>query len=369
MFSTLGRQLGDIALAQLVVSGILALIVFAALARPLGGRAALLSAILILLDPLIILWSMTILTETLFAVALGTSAVLLANWAHSRRRSMLILAGLFMAVAILVKPFAMLVAAAWAGALLLMPPETTVAKTERFWAGIRRGFLFALPSILLVAPWFVRNGLLWDCPTLSSVDRVTMRDYMAAKVLAEAERVDLSVVQSRLQADDPGVCPRETAKYWKIILDHPRVYARLHAAGTIPVLLGTNFDRWLQYFGAEYQLPDLWRPYMDGGWTGLWSVIIDQVQAFPQGLGLLVGLTGFQLFMYILALVGIVATLRGTSTPGKWVVVVLTLAILVLVLSPGQGGHERFRVPVQPLLAILAGYGMAVKGPVPDKGR
>ena len=369
VFSTLGRQLGDIALAQLMVSGILALNVFAALVRRLGVRAALLSATLILIDPLTILWSMTILTETLFAAALGTGAVLLANWAHSRRRSMLILAGLFVALAILVKPFAMLVAAVWGGAMLFMPPETTVTKTERFWAGMRRGFLFALPSILLIAPWFVRNGLLWDCPTLSSVDRVTMRDYMAAKVLAEAEHIDLSVVQSRLQADDPGVCPGETAKYWKIILDNPGIYARLHAAGTIPVLLGTNFDRWLQFFGAEYQLPDLWRPYMDGGWTGLWSVITEQVKAFPQGLGLLVGLTTYQLFLYILALIGIVATLRGTSTPGKWVVVALTLAILVLVLSPGQGGHERFRVPVQPLLAILAGYAMAAKGPVPDMRR
>jgi len=153
---------------------------------------------------------------------------------------MLILAGLFAAVAILVKPFAMLVAAAWAAAILFLPVEANGSRVPRFWSRARRGFLFALPSILLISPWFIRNGLLWDCPTLSSVDRVTMRDYMAAKVLAEAEHVDLSVAQSRLQADDPGLCPGETAKYLKIIMDNPGIYARLHAAGTIPVLIGTK---------------------------------------------------------------------------------------------------------------------------------
>jgi len=366
VFSTLGRQIGNIALAQLMVSGMLALVVFGALARSLGARAAFLSASLILIDPLTILWSMTILTETLFAAALGTGAVLLVNWAHSRRSMMLILAGLFLALAILVKPFALLVAAVWGAAILVMPLETNGPKAPRVWGAIRRGFLFALPSIILIAPWFVRNDMLWDCPTLSSVDRVTMRDYMAAKVLAEAEHVDLSVAQSRLQEDDPGLCPNETAKYWKIILDHPGIYARLHAAGTIPVLIATNFDRWLQYFGADYQLPDLWRPYMDGGWRGLWSVITEQVKAFPQGLGLLVALSALQLVFYGLAVNGIITAFRGPSMPAKWVALVMTLAIFILVLTPGQGGHERFRVPVQPLLAILAGYGMAARAPAQE---
>jgi hypothetical protein len=359
VFSGLGRQMGDVALAQLMLGGMLALVASGAFARRLGARAAFLSAILILIDPLTIIWSMTVLTETLLAAALGTSAVLLANWAHSRRNMVLILAGLFLALAILVKPLAMLVAAVWGAAILVMPLETTAPKAMTIRRAIRRGFLFALPSILLVVPWFVRNGMLWDCPALSSVDRVTMRDYMAAKVLAEAEQVDLSVTQSRLQDDDPGLCPSKTAKYWKIILDHPDIYARLHVAGTIPVLIGTNFDRWLQYFGVGYHLPDLWRPYMDGGWRELWSVITEQIKVFPEGLALLLGLSAFQLVFYGLALKGTITALRGTSIPGKWVAVAMTLAILILVLTPGQGGHERFRVAVQPLLAILAAYGFA----------
>lgn len=369
VFSTLGRQLGNIALAQLFLSGILALAAFGALARWLGARAAFLVGILILIDPLTILWSMTILTETVFAVMLGISAALLAHWAHSRGRSWLILSGLFMALAILVKPFAMLVAAVWAAAVLLMPPAESRPANGVWRARVSAGMLFVLPSVLLIAPWFVRNGLLWDCPSLSSVDRVTMRDYVAAKILAEVEHVELATTQSRLQQDDPGVCPNGTARYWRIVIENPGIYARLHAAGTLPVLIGTNFDRWLQYFGENYQLPDLWRPYMDGGWTGLWSVVAEQAAASPAGLGTLVGLMAFQLLYYLLAAMGVVAALRGSSIPAKWVVVAMVGAITILILAPGQGGHERFRVPVEPLLAILAGYGFEPRTAVEKRPR
>lgn len=358
VFATLGHEAGDVALAQLLATGAVAMIVYAVLSKWLGPTAAFASAMLLALDPLTILWSMTILTETLFAVTLGIGAVLLASWAHSQNRRTLILAGLFSGLACLVKPFAMLIVAVWAAGLLVFPRQADGPRTRRLADGVRRGLLFVLPSMMLILPWFVRNALLWDCPTLSSVDRVTMRDYMAAKVLAEAEHVDLGVAQASLQEADPGVCPSDTAKYWRIILANPGIYARLHIAGTVPVLIATNFDRWLQYFGTEYTFPDLWRPYMDGGLRGLASVIGGQIRVFPQAIGLMLALTAFQLLLYALALVGAVRAFRLPSGAAKWNAIVLLAAILILVLTPGQGGHERFRVPVQPLLTILIGYGV-----------
>ena len=47
----------------------------------------------------------------------------------------------------------------------------------------------------------------------------------------------------------------------------------------------------------------------------------------------------------------------------SWQGPLMVAAVLVLVLAPGQGGHERFRVPAQPLLMILAAYGMAAQLP------
>lgn len=376
VFATLGHDAGDVAIAQLLATGVVALLVFAVLTRWLGAAAAFLAAVLLALDPLTILWSMTILTETLFAVTLGIGAVLLAYWAHSQNRLVLAAAGLFVGLACLVKPFAMLIAAIWAVGLVLFPQQGDGAITRSLSWGIRRGLLFLLPPIVLVGPWFVRNALLWNCAALSSVDRVTMRDYMAAKVLSEAEHLDLGEAQKRLQEADPGVCPSHTAKYWQILLAHPGIYARLHIAGTVPVLIATNFDRWLQYFGTEYTLPDLWRPYMDGGLNGLISVIGQQLHEFPRGIGVMLALTLYQLVLYASAAAGTVAAFRAAPAATKWSAVVLLAAIFVLVLTPGQGGHERFRVPVQPLLAILIGYGAewsmsrsSSRGMVPRRGQ
>jgi len=299
---------------------------------------------------------MTLLTETLFAVTLGISAALLVTWVRFRGTIALVVAGVCCGLACLVKPLAMLIIAVWTAGLLLFPQEGS-STPERFKSGIRLGLLFVLPSVMLIVPWFVRNAILWDCPTLSSVDPVTMRNYMAAKVLAEAEHMELGEAQQRLQEADPGVCPDQTAEYWRIILSRPDIYARLHAAGTIPVLFATNFDRWLQYTGTDYTMPDLWRPYMDGGWNGLVSAIGGELRVFPQGLGLMIALTLFQVVVYVLAALGAIASLRLPVKEVRWSTMMVILAILILVLTPGQGGHERFRVPLQPLLAILIAYG------------
>ncbi len=188
-----------------------------------------------------------------------------------------------------------------------------------------------------------------------------MRDYMAAKVLSEVNHVSLADEQLQLQATDPGVCPKETSKYWGIILANPATYARLHAAGTVPVLIGTNFDRWLQYFGQEYSLPDLWRPFFVGGPAAVGKLILAELLKSPWAIGLMLGLTVFQLVLYLLALTGAMAAIRGASSESSWMALVVLATIAVLVLVPGQGGHERFRVPVQPMLAILISYGAATR--------
>jgi 4-amino-4-deoxy-L-arabinose transferase-like glycosyltransferase len=359
VFLIRGHAPGDVALAQLIISGLLVLILYLALARTVGKVAALISAVILLIDPLSILWSMTVLTETLFTVVLGVGAVAITAWAISGKRLTLILAGIFCGLACLVKPYAALVVGVWAIALAFYPLDPGEAWRVAIVKGAKRALLFVLPTLLLVAPWIVRNGLLWDCPALSSVDRVTMRDYVAAKVLSEADHVPLDQVQSQLQADDPGVCPRDSTYYFNIVLMHPGIYAKLHTAGTIPVLIGTSFDRWLQFSGIQYTLPDLWGPFVDGGFGKMLAVLGAEWLRFPQGLTLMVLMTVFQLVLYALAALGVVTFTDARSPATRWNIIVLSLAILVLVLTPGQGGNERFRVPVQPLLAMLVAYGIA----------
>lgn len=361
VFATFGSGAGDIALAQLLISGALTFGLYLMLSERIGARAAFLGALLLALDPLTALWSMTVLTESLFAVALGLAAGLLALSTHDRRWQTLVLAGLCVAMACLVKPFALLVAAIWAACIMFWRGKDNRGRAAKLSTGLRRAATFGIPILLLVSPWFVRNGLLWNCASLSSVDRVTMRDYIAAKVLAESRGLELGEAQADLQAADPGVCPTQTRRYWGIILANPAIYAKLHAAGTIPVLIATNFDRWLQYFGREYTLPDLWRPYMDGGWSGPARLMVGELARAPVAMATMLGLTAFQALLYLLALTGAIAALRRPEYQFRWITLTILGTIAVLILTPGQGGHERFRVPVQPMLALLISYGAVAR--------
>ncbi len=361
VYAILGHLPGDVALGQLIVSGILALIIFWAVSRTLGVLPALFSSLILLIDPLTILWSLTILTETVFAVVLGAAAVTITVWASSGKRLTLILAGLLCGLSCLVKPYAAIIVGVWALALLVYPRPAGEPWRLVLRRGTKRALLFVAPTVLLVTPWIIRNGLIWNCPALSSVDRVTMRDYVAAKVLSEAQHIPLDQVQSDLQASDPGVCPRRSTEYVNIVLSHPAIYAKLHIAGTIPVLIGTNFDRWFEYFGVDYTLPDLWGPFVDGGIGQLLAVLWTQWLQFPPGMIVMLLMMGFQLAIYALAILGILAFAKTNSAADRWNIIILTLAAAVLIVTPGQGGNERFRVPVQPLLVMLAACGVAGK--------
>jgi 4-amino-4-deoxy-L-arabinose transferase-like glycosyltransferase len=354
-----GSTPGEVALVQLLVSSALAVAVYLVMRRSVGDTAGFIAAAILALDPLGILWSMTVLTETLLAACLGLAALMLIGWTTSLSNWRLLLAGLLVGMACLVKPYALLVAALWAIGVLVFPFVGHGSRLRRFSQGLRMTGIFLLPIFALVVPWVVRNAALWNCPTLSSVDRVTMRDYVAAKMLQETEGLSLDRAQAQLRAQDPGVCPKGSARYAAMILANPGVYAKLHIAGTIPVLFGTNFDRWIEFFGVSYTFPDLWQPFMEGGLGAVVSVIVHELFRFPAGPILMALLILWQVLVYALAVLGVLVYWKVKSWRIRWIVTVMAISVLILVLTPGQGGNERFRVPVQPLLAILAAYGAA----------
>jgi hypothetical protein len=356
VFGTLGRAPGDVALAQLFITGVLAVALYAVLARRVGLWPALAASLVFGLDPLTTLWSLTVLTEALCAVLIGGAALALVSWRERPSMPRLVLAGILLAASALVKPYVLLLAILWTIAIFMEPGGAVPVRTpiaRRFIAAM----VFLVPALVFSLPWFARNMILWHCPSLSSVDRITMRDYVAAKILQETDGISLDAAQTQLRAADPGVCPKDGAKYAALVLAHPMTYLRLHVAGTIPVFLGTSFDRWLEYFGKDFVMPDLWRPYMDDGLAGVGLVLWREFIRSPTAVALMPLLTAWQLLVYALAALGLFSSL-GKSSSVRWEAAIFALSALILMLSPGQGGHERFRVPAQPLLAILSAYGV-----------
>ncbi len=149
VFGLSGSAAADIAVAQLLVSGVLALGLYMLLAPRIGAPAAFMGAVLLALDPLTALWSMTILTETLFAAALGLAAGFLAAWTRDQKLPLLAVGGLLCGVACLVKPLGLLVAALWALCLLFFPRawQRTAGDEIRGRDAACSGFWRAGPSV------------------------------------------------------------------------------------------------------------------------------------------------------------------------------------------------------------------------------
>ena len=62
----------------------------------------------------------------------------------------------------------------------------------------------------------------------------------------------------------------------------------------------------------------------------------------------------YQILLYIAALLGF----RRLYRRQPWTVALLAATGAILILVPGVAGESRFRVPVQPILALFAGLGL-----------
>ena len=354
-----GDEVWKVAFAQLVLSGALALLVFFYLYRSVGRSIAFLSSLFFIMDPLSIIFSLTILSETLFTFVLFLAFIFIARWAETKYRFYLIMAGVFLGAACLVRPIGQLFIVIWLGMILLYPDGAgQLFGKKTILAKINNSLAFLIPILLLLTPWIVRNSLLWDCPTISSISKINNRDLLAAKVLSESENIPLSDVVAKLTQSDPGLCPKKNIMYFQILLSHPKEFINLSFGGLTAVWVGNKADLWFQVFGVDYYQPDLWNPYINGGFKEVFSILRGEFIKSPAyflGFG---ALAAFQFFIYGLTLSGVFSIRLFDPVGKKWEVILMAVTLFVLMITPGMIGDERFRVPAQPYFICIAGYGM-----------
>lgn len=87
----------------------------------------------------------------------------------------------------------------------------------------------------------------------------------------------------------------------------------------------------------------------------------DEFLKFPALLWGFGALTAFQFFIYGLALIGANSIRWVVSGSKKWEMSLAIVTLITLILAPGMIGDEPFRVPAQPFLICLAGYGLSLK--------
>lgn len=286
-------------------------------------------------DPAVPAYSSLVLSETLFAflTAAAITAVVLTVRSPSWRRGLA--AGLLVAAAVLTRPVAM------ALPVVLVPMLWWLLRrrTGRWQVGVTL-IAFTVAAVAPVGLWTARNVVVADVAGVSTIDGVSLYYYRAAGAVAAEDGRELVAVQDEFAEDerrhlgtDPTIAERHSYQRERgveLLLSHPMGAARTWAVGTVRLLTGPARST------LAARLCD------------------DQVSCAWRARPLLAVEVTLLLAVLLAAAVGSVIAIRKRGG----LLVVAVVAFVLIALSAGPEAYARFRVPVTPLLGVLAGAGV-----------
>jgi 4-amino-4-deoxy-L-arabinose transferase-like glycosyltransferase len=345
--SVTGREVAPVIVVQVLLSIAVAGMVYLTGAQAAGPSVGWAGAFLWALNPNGLFWSFTIMSESLFAFLLAGSLLLVVLALRRDSLGMYGLGGLALGLATLVRPIGIYLIPCWFVVLLLEGLRRH---------GLRRGWraaaVLGLVAYGLVFAWAARNYMAHGEFFFSKTTGVTLRSYMLARALADARGVSRSeAAQVMSDSTDLAVLARQ------IFSESPWSYPRVIAAGIARTALGTEVDTWLFLFGlrgtGQGLLTSLLKGDVAEAMAAVARLFAPRALALSGWLLLWGGL--YAIGAWLAAIVGWIrkhANLDSTGATAHWLA---ALSAIYLVVVPLANGDARFRAPVDPLLAFLAG--------------
>jgi MFS family permease len=300
------------------------------LGRRFGGpRVGVVAAWLVALDVLLIGHTPYVLSDTAFAVAiLGLVIVYERLLREQTWRLGLAVGGLYGA-ATLIRPIALYLAP-W---LLLGLVVAGGPRAWRRWAGAA-AFL-VVGATLLVGGWYARNTAVADLPVFSTIEGANIFEYRAAGVVALQRGISVDEARTQLEREyraqlhgtDAEIDAAKRRIGMQILMSDLGATARITAEGIVPTVIESGS------FEMERRLPGPIRRVAAGPlrWYALAMLMFEYLAA-------IVWLFGF-----------------GVTRTKSQIIAILAPVFGYLAVALGPESYARFRVPLHPLLAVLAG--------------
>lgn len=220
----------------------------------------------------------------------------------------------------------------------------------------KSALLLAATWLVLLAPWYLRNWIKTGTPQFSTVAEINFYRYNTCMLLAHLNERSFaeqqSIIDSQLAELDTQVARARYAgrRARKEIGDHPWVYFGLHL-GTVP-------GNMLPAAGDLFQIVGV--PIGGGGTLGVIRNrgVVAGVRHYFRGKWIwflaAVPVVLLMVAIYLLAAFGLICGLREPSC--RPAVVFMVLLAAYFIIAPGAAANPRFRVPVMPLLAVVAAH-------------
>jgi 4-amino-4-deoxy-L-arabinose transferase-like glycosyltransferase len=296
--------------------------------RYFDEKTAGVCAIIVAIEPTLMTWSLKVMPETAFALAL----LLVVFFAARSYESPSQIAAVLLALAAYLRPIA-------------YPLVFVICLLAFFAIGWRKALIATAICIALLAPWHLRNYALTGFAGFSSVmDRAV---YLSAggSVAAEREGVSYAEMRKRMleedrvrAAADPERQSRIRKKGFALIVSNPFGYAKTHVAGMARTLFDPGAAEYLRILELYH------RGARDTPFRELPS-------RYP-----LVFFASLILGIALLPLVilPIVALTKSWRDP-RFVLLAIIAGYLVFA-GGGIPGNARFRAPAVPLLVLMSAF-------------
>lgn len=372
-------------LLQIAAHALMSVIVYKIARRFVSQKLAIAAAVLAGLHIYFLFLSISLMTETFFTLSLLCSMLFLLKYFDVRFVRYAAYSGLLLGISALLRPTTLMLPILWLAVIAI----------ESLWHRdfLRKNFLalaaFALVFAALLAPWAIRNKIQFDRFALVSANGYGFYVATPVQIIALKEGISRSDAREKLMAPFQEAFKselRRDAQYpdalafdkfhysdWfgernsKIIKENFGIFIKAVFIA-IPEFLTKN--DWLHPF-EKY---DIMRPeiqptkHLYRYWSeeGIISAAKEVFYRFSCGMSCILsfGLVAvgriFYLLVSLFAVIGSLAMLKDPKTRLGGVLLlslVLYFAAVHLILT-GAAGHERYRLPIVPVLFIQALFGL-----------
>jgi hypothetical protein len=326
---------------------------------------AITAATLYALEPLSILYTSQLLTETMFTALATVWLYFLLRYLDRHLLRDLMAAGLTLAASIYVRPIGYFLPAVIAGGLAVLALVGSQRHRSRF---LSHAAIFLVFSMGLIVPWQLRNRTATGYSGFSGISPVNMYFYLATSVLAVKQHARFFDLQRRLGYMNEGIylARHPEQKSWTvaqrfeymnreakaILLGSPFTYVRIHFAGIVRSVFDSGATSFLIFFKLYKQGGGLFGEMHDRG-------IVETVVAIIVRNPLVFWSNALFLLIEMLYLSGAAVPLLSRQLMRQPMIIAATLTLVYyLVISGGPEALGRFRHPAMPIISALAGYGL-----------
>ena len=319
-------------IANVIMSFVVLILVYFIVLNFSSHRIALISVIILSVEPSFYASSLNLATETFFTLFLVLGIYFTTSKPFSNNNINLLLQAVFFGMSALVRPIALI-----AIIVLSLLYLVCFIKTSKkiYFVSI---FLVSIPSIIWSFRNFITHGIFNI--SLMSANNIFVYDGVAALSIAEDITFEeAGRIESDLKAASLGSIYNVKESYdydnnrgLELITEHPISVLILHCKGVFKTSFGVFKSKFYIIFNEIYRIDS----------NKLTGIIL-------LSLGLLV------VCIWILTIYGINPALKCDSYN---TILILLLIVSIILPATSHVAYARFRAPVAPLISIIAALGL-----------